>query len=203
MSKSLGACKLNSMTSSSPHVVNIRNLKLKTSPADITALFNNNEVATSYHMSLGSNGSYIFSYKPKTGNGSRVASSGIPTTLSEWLYEKNSSGDCVRSFLNLYVSLGPGNNSWWATDGSSYKWSNLPTPLQKAVDANLKNGSWIDTPKFVTLGVDGDYAMVTKNNAASWRCAKYKPIDQLFDTMKENGTVSLNHVRDNLRLLPV
>jgi hypothetical protein len=162
---------------------------------DIAKLFNDKQVVTSHHMSLGSDGSYIFSYKPKNEAGNTVISRGIPDALRDWLYAKDSNGDVARSFKDLYVSLGPGNQSWWASDGSNYKWSNLPAPLQTAVNANLKNGSWIDPPEFVTLGVDGDYVMVTRNKSISWRCTKYKPVDDMFDAMKANRTSSLIHVR--------
>jgi len=146
-------------------------------------------------MSLGSNGSFVFSYKPKSGGATRVISKGIPTILSDWLYEKDANGECARHFHSLNISLGPGNNSFWATDGNSAKWTNLPEPLQKAITANLKDGAWIDAPRIVSLGVDGDYIMITTNHAASWRLNHYKEFDAVFDTMKENRTMSMSHVR--------
>jgi hypothetical protein len=148
-------------------------------------------------MSLGNDGSYIFTYQRKSNHngGWRCASYGIPTALNTWLYEKDAEGDCVRHFDKLKVSLGPGDDSFFASDGSSYKWSNLPEPLQKALDANLENGTWKDSPRIVSLGFDGDYVMVTANNAAAWRLNHFKPLDTLFETMKENGTTSLSHVR--------
>jgi hypothetical protein len=146
-------------------------------------------------MSLGSDGSYVFSYQAKSGGGTRVMSKGIPTILNDWLYEKDADGDCVRHFRNLDISLGPRNESFWATDGDSAKWSNLPEPLLKALSANLKDGEWIDKPRIVTLGVGGDYVMMTTNNAAAWRLSNYKEFDAVFDVMKENGNISMCHVR--------
>jgi len=166
-------------------------------PDDIAALFAKGEVGKSNHMSLGKNGSFVFSYQPKAGSGvgSRVTSNGIPKILHDWLYEKNSRGDSVRAFSKLNISLGPGEDSFWATDGSSCKWNNLPAQLQTALDANLKDGRWTDTPRILSLGFGGDYVMITGRNAASWRLDHYKSIDTFFDSIKANGTMALNHVR--------
>ena len=70
-------------------------------PTEISELFNKNNVSTGYHMSLDNNSSFIFSYKPKSGDGSRVTSKNILDDLKAWLYAKDSAGDYARFFQAL------------------------------------------------------------------------------------------------------
>lgn len=92
------------------------------------------------------------------------------------------------------MSFGPENKSWFATDGSTYKWSNLPEQLQKAIDENLKDGTWTDEPRIVSLGVGGDYVWVTTRNGASWIVKNYPLVEEAFDAMKKNKTIIVAHV---------
>ncbi|KAI9679592.1 MAG: hypothetical protein M1829_001554 [Trizodia sp. TS-e1964] len=134
-------------------------------------------------MSLAVNGSFVFSYKSKASL-SNVISNSIPSALRDWLYAKDVQGAFVRAFSRLAVSLGPGNGSFWATDGTSYKWKNLPAGLQKAVDGLLTNGVWSDNPRCTKY---------TEVNWVFWRLNNYKELDGLFDMFNKQSKLSLIH----------
>jgi hypothetical protein len=82
------------------------------------------------------------------------------------------------------VSFGPKGESWYATDGRAWKWHNLPSELQKVIDANFRDGSFT-TPRIVSLGVGGDFVWVTQGDGASWSTKSYKMVEDAFRQLKE------------------
>lgn len=99
---------------------------------------------------------------------------GLPERLRTWLVETDRKGVLVRDIENLKVSLGPNNNSWFASDGKGFVWHNLPQPLNQAI-AKLRNsnGTFHTVPRVVALGLDDNYIMITEKNGGSWQLSNY------------------------------
>jgi len=168
-------------------------------PPEIKALYDKNEVAAGFCMSLGSNGSFVFAYKRKSDNKTGILVKDLPADLKEWIWQKDEHGDLARIFYKLKVSFGPGNESWFATDGSDFRWSNLPAPLKKAIADRIKDGAFTDQPRLVTLGVKGEYVLITEKEA-EWDVGSYKLISDAFVTMVKNKNIHLVAVSPLSRL---
>ena len=81
----------------------------------------------------------------------------IPIALKTFLYEKEFGG-LVRNLRTLRVSFGTPKGSFYATDGFSWRWDNLTSPLQAALSIRRgSNGKWRDPPRLVSLGIDEDF----------------------------------------------
>ena len=166
-------------------------------------------------MALGPNGSFVFSYRANTGK-VRIskliypilspvwplecpwpcaASMNIPEGLKTWLYTKDAAGKLVRNFENLSVSLGPDGKAFWAMDGKNFIWNSLPNDLSIGVAGLLKNGTFTDSPRLVTLGVGGDYFMLTKNDACYWRLTNYRELNAVMPTFQNNKAFHTIRVR--------
>lgn len=102
--------------------------------------------------------------------------------FTSWLEEKGSDGNYTRPFNKVRLTLGPYNESFFAHDTSSYRWRGLPKDLDDALEKFRKpGGGWLDAPKVLSLGYNGDYVMVTMNGARAWKLSSYKSCDQLLD----------------------
>lgn len=93
----------------------------------------------------------------------------IPEGVKTWLYTKDATGKLVQDFENLSVSPRPDGKAFWAMDGKNFIWNSLPNDLSTGVAGLLKNVTFTDSPRLVTLGVGVDYFMLTKNDACYWR----------------------------------
>ena len=90
---------------------------------------------------------------------------GLPATLATWLDEKDKKGFLIRDPVNLRISLGPNNSSYWAYDGKSSLWWNLPSDLSTAIDKlRKKGGGWTIAPRIVALGVQGSFVMINSRH---------------------------------------
>lgn len=72
-------------------------------------------------------------------------------------------------------------------DGKDYLWSDLPIELASRFQALLKNGTWTDSPRIVTLGVEGNYLLLTNGNVCYWNMPKYAEIASQIPEMAKNG----------------
>jgi hypothetical protein len=105
----------------------------------------------------------------------------IPTLLQTFLYETEF-GSLVRDLNTLRVSFGTSTGSFYATDGSSWQWDNLPPSLEAALlERGHPNGVWRDPPRLVSLGADGDFILLTVGNGYTMRLTKYPELDVTFD----------------------
>ena len=110
----------------------------------------------------------------------------IPPALREWLYATDSNNVLVRELDDLRVSLGPNNNSFFAHDGKSYKWSNLPSGLNAAIQQRRgSSGGWADAPRLVCLGADESYIMATEGGGGSWKLDNYRSLRECIDIIKD------------------
>ncbi|OCK87380.1 uncharacterized protein K441DRAFT_358351 [Cenococcum geophilum 1.58] len=138
-------------------------------------------MASVYCLAFGPNGAFVISYKGKQDGADHLQTANIPTSLEAFLYETKF-GSLVRNLNTLRVSFGTPTGSFYATDGSSWRWDNLPPPLQAAllVRRGFK-GAWRDPPRLVSLGADGDFILLTVGNGYTMRLTKYPELDVTFD----------------------
>jgi hypothetical protein len=57
----------------------------------------------------------------------------------------------------------------------------IPDGLLTALQARIKNGSWIDRPRIVALGASDSFLLITENNKAIWDLDNYKTLSDLID----------------------
>lgn len=114
-------------------------------------------------------------------------SDGLPEALRAFLHEKQA-GKPVRSLSQIRVTLGPYNKSWWAHDGTQYRWHNLPAGLSEELESRRKpGGGWTMTPRLVALGASDNYVMITDGHGGAWHLSSYRELDQMLDLMKEDA----------------
>lgn len=110
-----------------------------------------------------------------------VESANIPNLLEAFLYERKS-GRLVRNLETLRVSFGTSSGSFYATDGSTWQWNNLPPSMQAALSVRRDTrGGWRDPPRLVSLGADGDFILLTVGNGYTMQLTNYPVLDEAFN----------------------
>jgi hypothetical protein len=175
-------------------------------PAALQGFFSDSLVASVHALTLGEGESFFICYRGKYEQDhmskvfqnmrilaipeadKKTGLQGLPPALHEWLIGKDPNGIPKREFPKIRIVLGPYNNSYWATDGSFFKWSNLPTALNKQLKTIRKlGGEWTDTPKLIVLGVNNNFVLITEKGSLCWCLTYYRQLDAIFDTNKEKG----------------
>jgi hypothetical protein len=110
-----------------------------------------------------------------------AASHGLPPELMGFLYAVDAQGNLIRSISDIYLTLGPFNQSFFVGDGSHYLWMNLPTPLVHNLQSRIKDGAWTDKPRVVALGADENFLLVTRKNSAVWDLEHYRTLAQMLE----------------------
>jgi hypothetical protein len=148
-----------------------------------------------YHVALGFEDSFLITWLDKNGQ-DRINSHDLPLELVEFLYARNGRNTHVRDIPQIRCSLGPYNSSFFAHDGSAYRWMNLPATLLSALQVRIKDGNWIDSPRLVSLGANNNFVLITKKHAAIWDLENYKTIANLlqFSTTQERGISEIHSV---------
>ena len=145
------------------------------------------KIASSYSVTIGAGNSFFVSYK-STANTNRIHSKEIPQGLSDFLYEKGSTGHYERDFPKIKVTLGPYNKSWFATDESTTRWHNLPEGILKEINARRGDngtGPFNDNPRLVALGCDGNYFMATDEGSWAWSLSSYPDLQAIIRGCKD------------------
>jgi hypothetical protein len=127
-------------------------------PGKLSSLLSSVELGKVYHVALGFEDSFLITWRDKAGQ-DHIDSQSLPLELQEFLYARNNQRRLVRNIANIRCSLGPYNSSFFAHDGSAYRWMNLPTTLVSALQARIKDGNWIDRPRLVALGANDNFCM--------------------------------------------
>jgi hypothetical protein len=148
-----------------------------------------------YHVALGFEDSFLITWLDKDGQ-DRIDSHGLPSELLEFLYARSAQNTYTRDIPYIRCSLGPYNASFFAHDGSAYRWMNLPATLLSALQVRIKDGNWIDSPRLVALGANNNFVLITKNHAAIWDLEHYKTIAKLlqFSTTQERGISEIHSI---------
>ncbi|KZT58242.1 hypothetical protein CALCODRAFT_508268 [Calocera cornea HHB12733] len=141
-----------------------------------------------------------------------VAQKGLPESLASWIRQKDAIGHMLRDVVQLRISLGPNNASYWAADGNYSTWLNLPPGLKELISSfRHPSGAWkTSMPRHVSLGVQGSYVVVTAEGGAAWAVSgSYPDLDNMLDGLRgrfeiiRSVTVD-SHDRNNfmMRLAP-
>ncbi|KAF2196687.1 hypothetical protein GQ43DRAFT_484735 [Delitschia confertaspora ATCC 74209] len=165
-------------------------------PRKLASLLMNSRVSRVYHVTLGFSQSFVITYRDSTGK-DRIESADLPSELHSFLYARGtSSSQLLRNIPQLRVILGPYNSSFFAHDGSSYRWMNLPSALLAAIKSRINDGSWIDKPRIMALGADSNFLLITQKNAAVWNLENYRTLGKLmeFSKSQENGIEEVMNV---------
>lgn len=148
-----------------------------------------------YHVALGFEDSFLITWRDHHDQ-DRIDSSGLPSELKDFLYARNAQHAFVRNVPYIRCSLGPYNSSFFANDGSAYRWMNLPPTLLSAIQARIKNGNWIDRPRIVALGANDNFVIITENHAAIWDLEHYRTAANLllFSKRQEYGISEIHQI---------
>jgi hypothetical protein len=135
------------------------------------------------------------SYRTKSGR-DEIRFNHLPEELIHFIEEKDDKGEPLRSIRSLRVTIGPYNESFFATDGRSWRWMNLPEGLLEALQARAKDGKWTDRPRLVALGADGDFLLITEKHTAIWDLSHYRTLAKMLENSKtqEKGIEEIQHV---------
>jgi hypothetical protein len=148
-----------------------------------------------YHVALGFEDSFLITWLDKSGQ-DRIDSHGLPQELLEFLYARNAHNTYIRNVPHIRCSLGPYNSSFFTHDGSAYRWMNLPDMLLSALEARIKDGNWIDSPRLVALGASNNFVLITKKHTAVWNLEHYNTLANLlqFSRTQERGISEINSI---------
>ncbi|KAF2502693.1 hypothetical protein BU16DRAFT_16975 [Lophium mytilinum] len=140
----------------------------KNLPPDVESLFKKQPaVKEVFELALGDQGAYFVSFRDADGL-IYCRHFNLPNPLTSWLY--NSQPQIIRDLTKLYITLGQ-YESYYAADGSSSSWANLPPTLEKALESRrTEHSPWKpgEEPTFVSLGAEGRYFMRTANGGGGW-----------------------------------
>lgn len=164
-------------------------------PKQLNTLFTEKQAAGVHHMTIGASGSFTISYRERNGT-HHIKSDGLPDPLNAFLHEQDRQGRYLRDLKNISVCIGPCNESWFASDGKSWLWMNLPFGLAAALRARMRDGNWTDRPRIVALGVNDDFLMITEGNTAVWSLGSYRALSKMiqFSKTQNDGIASIHCV---------
>jgi len=155
-----------------------------------------NGISEVSHLTLGAASSFFISYKTKDG-ADMIQHDGLPVHLQTFITERDRFGRYARDVRNLRVTLGPHNSSWYATDGKSWMWQNLPSNLESALHAQKSPaGRWTSPPRIVALGTDGNFLLITESDAVFWSLGHYRTLSKMIQYSKTqaNGIAAIKDV---------
>ena len=95
----------------------------------------------------------------------------------------------IRDWENLTISLGSDGKAFWARDGKTIIWGDLPPDLNTTVSNLLKNGEFTDCPRLITFGVEDNYFMLTTKNMCHWKLGHYPDLDAAIPLWAENSAL--------------
>lgn len=169
---------------SRPHQLHVANdINSAHLPRKLSILLTSAQLHKVHHVALGFEDSFLITWADKNGD-DHIDSHGLPVELQEFLYARNALQRFVRDVPYIRCSLGPYNSSFFAHDGSTYRWMNLPPVLLSALQVRITDGNWTDRPRLVALGANDNFVLITEKHAAIWSLQNYKTITNLLGFAK-------------------
>lgn len=164
-------------------------------PGKLSALLSSAQLHQVHHVALGFEDSFLITWRDIQGQ-DRIDSNGLPSELLEFLHARDAQHTRSRNIPNIRCSLGPYNASFFAHDGSNYRWMNLPPTLLLALQDRIQEGSWIDRPRLVALGANDNFVFITEKHTAIWDLRHYQALANLLKSSKsqEGGISSLHSI---------
>lgn len=157
-------------------------------PAKLASLLTARHLQQVHHVELGFEDSFLITWTDKEGR-DHIDSQGLPQELREFIYAQNAQKGLVRNIRSIRCTLGPYNASFFAHDGSAYRWMNLPSGLLSALESRIMRGEWSDRPRIVALGANNNFVLLTEKNAAVWNLGNYQTASKMLDyaSQQSNG----------------
>jgi hypothetical protein len=149
-------------------------------PKKLSSLLSSAQLQQVYHVALGFEDCFLITWRDTSGQ-DRIDSRCLPQELEEFLYARDTQQKYIRDIPSIRCSMGPYNSSFFAHDGASYRWMNLPNDLLYALQIRIKDGSWTDRPRIVALGAGENFVLITEKHAAIWDLANYNTISDLLE----------------------
>ncbi|OCL09278.1 hypothetical protein AOQ84DRAFT_397482 [Glonium stellatum] len=164
-------------------------------PKQLNSILTKKQAAEVYHVTIGAGSSFMISYKEREGS-YRIESDALPNPLNQFIHEKDAQTRYLRDLKNISICMGSYNESWFASDGKSWLWMNLPSGLESALRARMRDGNWTDRPRIVTLGVGNDFLMITESNTVVWSLGSYRTLSKWIQLAKNqnDGIASIRSV---------
>ncbi|KAF9694089.1 hypothetical protein EKO04_007987 [Ascochyta lentis] len=164
-------------------------------PKKLTALLSSSQIQQVHHVALGFEESFLITWRDRDGNDC-INSTGLPNELTDFLYKKTPQGQLVRNIPAIRCVLGAYNSSFFVHDSSAYLWMSIPEGLLDALRSRIKNGSWVDKPRIVTLGADDNFLFISEKNAAIWDLDRYKTVSDMleFSRTQERGIAEIHNI---------
>ncbi|KAF2035305.1 hypothetical protein EK21DRAFT_107425 [Setomelanomma holmii] len=164
-------------------------------PRKLSVLLSSAQLRQVHHVALGFEDSYLITWRDTSGQ-DHIDSQSLPLHLQEFLYARDGQQRYLRDVPCIRCSLGPYNSSFFAHDGVSYRWMNLPETLLTALQARIKDGDWLDRPRIVALGADKSFVLITEKHAAVWDLGSYKTVSDLleFSRTQERGISEIQNI---------
>lgn len=153
-------------------------------PFSLETLLRNPRLRCIHHVSLGHADSFFVTWRDSSGK-DHVDSQNLPKELDQFVYARTSDQKPARDISRLRCSMGPYNTSFYAEDGTSYLWKNLPAGLLSAFQVRLCDSQWIDRPRILSLGANNNFVLVTENHAAVWRLDNYRSANDLLRILQK------------------
>jgi len=164
-------------------------------PTKLSSLLLSTQLQLVHHVALGYEDSFLITWRDVRGL-ERIDSYGLPPELSEFLHTRDAQQRYVRHVPAIQCSFGPYNESFFAHDGTSYRWMNLPGKLLSALQSRIVDGNWTDSPRLVELGADHDFVLITGNHALIWNLDHYKALSNLLTAAvpRKDGIMDIQSV---------
>ncbi|KAF1361249.1 hypothetical protein EJ07DRAFT_112876 [Lizonia empirigonia] len=164
-------------------------------PRKLTNLLSSSQLQQVHHVALGFEDSFLITWRDRDGK-DHINSAGLPDELMDFIYSKTPHGQPTRNISAIRCVLGAYNSSFFVHDSSAYIWMSIPDGLLSALQARIKNGSWIDKPRIVALGADDDFMLITEKNAAIWDLENYKTASDIleFSRTQERGIQDIHNI---------
>lgn len=164
-------------------------------PRKLATLLASSQVQQIHHVTLGFEDSFLLTWRDKDAQ-DHINSSGLPEELVEFLYARNNQGRPMRNIPAIRCVLGPYNGSFFAHDSAAYLWMSIPQDLLSALQGRIKNGSWTDRPRIVSLGADENFILITEKNKAIWDLENCKELSDFLESSRaqNRGIQDIAHI---------
>lgn len=72
----------------------------------------------------------------------------------------------------------------------------IPEGLLTALQARIKNGSWVDKPRIVALGADDNFLLLTEKHTAIWELSNYRTASNILEVARRQnrGIRDINNI---------
>jgi len=115
----------------------------------------------------------------------------LPQSLKSWLVDETG---LLKRGEQTRVALGP-NDSFFAWDTNSMRWSNIPPGLEEDIQEWLSPSGWIEgPPRIVDLGANGTYFAVSEYGSISVSNKPEGLLEQIVSWIDKSNDFTANKI---------